>query len=289
MRFLFLLLFLFTLFQAVSQDWSSLNSKGMQLYREGKYTEAIVTADQALELATHQYGKNTSQYMATLSNKGYAQAGLGDYLQALSNFKQVVNLSFLVYSLPHGSQVESLAELSKTYVGLATYDSAEYYLNWAKFVLVAISKDNRAHYDTAIYALFDAQIAINSLDASIHYSKGQVPQAIQLLELQLTMLKEIYPDNYESWPTYQTTVNNLFTYNNEIYNLDQALQYARMYYRLIQSKLDPLNEINALQNLGSIYSNREQYDSANFYWQEALDRIANSNYKKFLSPHGYSE
>ncbi|NJN28780.1 MAG: tetratricopeptide repeat protein [Cyclobacteriaceae bacterium] len=214
-----------------------------------------------------------------MSNKGYAQAGLGDYLQALYNFKEVVNLSFLVYNLPHVGQVESLAELSKTFAGLAIYDSAEYYLNWARFVLVSIPKDNKAHYDTAIYNVFDAQITINSLDASIHYSKGQVPQAIQLLELQLTMLKDTYPDNYESWPTYQTTVNNLFTYNNEIYNIDQALRYARMYYRLIQSKPDLLNEINALQNLGSIYSNRDQYDSANFYWQEALKRIANSNYK----------
>lgn len=279
MRFLFLLLFPLIYFQAVCQDWKSVNSKSIQLYHEGKYAEAIIAANQALELATHQFGKNTSQYMASLSNKGYAQAGLGDYLQALSNFKQVVNLSFLVYNLPHVGQVESLAELSKTYAGLATYDSAEYYLNWARFVLVSIPKDNKAHYDTASYDLFDAQITTNSLDASIHYSKGQVPQAIQLLELQLTMLKEIYPDNYESWPTYQTTVNNLFTYNNEIYNIDQALRYALLYYRLIQIKPDPLNEINALQNLGSIYSNREQYDSANFYWQEALERIANSNYK----------
>jgi CHAT domain-containing protein/tetratricopeptide (TPR) repeat protein len=279
MRFLFLLLFPLIYFQAVCQDWKSVNSKSIQLYHEGKYAEAIIAANQALELATHQFGKNTSQYMASLSNKGYAQAGLGDYLQALSNFKQVVNLSFLVYNLPHVGQVESLAELSKTYAGLATYDSAEYYLNWARFVLVSIPKDNKAHYDTASYDLFDAQITTNSLDASIHYSKGQVPQAIQLLELQLTMLKEIYPDNYESWPTYQTTVNNLFTYNNEIYNIDQALRYALLYYRLIQIKPDPLNEINALQNLGSIYSNREQYDSANYYWQEALERIANSNYK----------
>ncbi|MBK8291240.1 MAG: CHAT domain-containing protein [Flammeovirgaceae bacterium] len=281
MRFLFLLLFPLIYFQAVCQDWKSVNKKASSYIMRGKYAEAIIAANQALELATHQFGKNTSQYMASLSNKGYAQAGLGDYLQALSNFKQVVNLSFLVYNLPHVGQVESLAELSKTYAGLATYDSAEYYLNWARFVLVSIPKDNKAHYDTASYDLFDAQITTNSLDASIHYSKGQVPQAIQLLELQLTMLKEIYPDNYESWPTYQTTVNNLFTYNNEIYNIDQALRYALLYYRLIQIKPDPLNEINALQNLGSIYSNREQYDSANFYWQEALERIANSNYKNF--------
>lgn len=186
-------------------------------YTRGKYAEAITMANQALELATISLEKNTSQYLASLSNKGYALAGLGDYLQALSTFKQVVSLSFIVYSLPHVDQVESLGELSKTYVGLATYDSAEYYLNWARFVLGSIAKDNKAHYDTAIYALFDAQISVNNLDATIHYKKGQLQQAIELLEQQVMMLKEVYPDNYETLATYLTTINNLLTYNIEIF------------------------------------------------------------------------
>jgi CHAT domain-containing protein len=251
----------------------------MQLYQDGKYAEAIIVANQALELATHQFGKNTSQYLASLSNKGYALAGLGDYLQALSTFKQVVSLSFIVYSLPHVDQVESLGELSKTYVGLATYDSAEYYLNWARFVLGSIAKDNKAHYDTAIYALFDAQISVNNLDATIHYKKGQLQQAIELLEQQVMMLKEVYPDNYETLATYLTTINNLLTYNIEIFDLDQATKYAWIYYRIIKDKGSPLDQINALQNLGSVYNSKEQYDSANYYWSEALNHIATSNYK----------
>ena len=34
-----------------------------------------------------------------------------------------------------------------------------------------------------------------------------------------------------------------------------------------------------MQNLGSIYNSKEQYDSANYYWSEALNHIATSNYK----------
>lgn len=279
MRCLCILLFLSHFFQADSQDWSAVNTKSIQLYKSGKYTEAIQAADEALELVTHQFGKNTSQYMASLSNKAYAQAGLGDYLQSLSNFKNVVSLSFIVYNRPHVGQVESLNELSKTYIGLATYDSAQYYLNWARFILISIPKENKTHYDTSIYALLDAQIMSNSLDATIHYSKGQVPQAIQLLEQQVAVLKEIYSNDYESLNTYQTSINNLFTYNNEIVNTERALMYARLYYKLVRSKPNLLNEISALQNLGSVYNNMEVYDSATYYWDAALGLIRNSNYE----------
>lgn len=279
MRQIVVILFLFIYSPGFCQDWDSTNKKSIQSYHEGNYSESIELANQALELAVHQFGKNTSQYMASLTNKAYAQAGLGDYLQSLLNFKRVVSISFTVYNHPHVGQVESLNELSKTYVGLATYDSAQYYLNWSRFVLQSIPKENKAHYDTSIYALLDAQIMINNLDATIHYKKGQLQQAIELLEQQVIMLKEVYPDNYKSQAAYQATINNLFTYNNEIFDLDKATKYAWIYYRTIKDGGNALNQINALQNLGSIYNNKEQYDSANYYWSKALDHIAISNYK----------
>jgi len=279
MRFLLFISFLILSFHAESQDWSAINTRSIQLYKSGEYKEAIQAADEALNLATHQFGKNTIEYLASLSNKAYAQAGLGDYLKALSNFKQVVSLSFIVHNRPHVGQIESLSELSKTYVGLATYDSAQYYLNWARFILISIPKENKAHYDTSIYALLDAQLMINNLDATIHYNKGQIAQGIQLLEQQLAMLKEIYIDDYESVATYKTTVNNLFTYNNEILDLSEATKYAWIYYRIIKENGNELDHIHALQNLGSVCNNRELYDSASYYWNEALNHIVNSNYK----------
>lgn len=272
----FLLLIALT---GVSQSWSEVNSKSIKLYKEGSYTEAITMADEALNLAIHQYGKNTSQYIASLTNKAYAQSASGDYLKAIDNFRIVANLSFTIYQLPHVSQIESLCELTKTFGALASYDSAEHYLNLARYVYIAIPKENKAHSDTSIFALSDAYVTINNLDASLHYGKGQVSQAIALLETQAIMLKDLYPDDYKTNHQYQITINNLFTYNNEILDIEKAQRYAREYYSLIKNNKDQLNLIHGLQNLGSVYNNRELYDSAEYFWSEALQQAANSNFK----------
>jgi hypothetical protein len=50
-------LLLFISLVGVCQSWSEVNSKSIKLYKEGNYSEAIATADEALELAIHQYGK----------------------------------------------------------------------------------------------------------------------------------------------------------------------------------------------------------------------------------------
>ncbi|MBL7870809.1 MAG: CHAT domain-containing protein [Cyclobacteriaceae bacterium] len=272
----FLLLIAFT---GISQSWLEVNSKSIKLYKEGSYQEAITMADEALNLAIHQYGKNTSQYIASLTNKAYAQSASGDYLKAIDNFRIVANLSFTIYQLPHISQIESLCELTKTFGALASYDSAEHYLNLARYVYIAIPKQNKPHSDTSTFALSDAYITINNLDASLHYGKGQVSQAIELLETQATMLKDLYPDDYKTNHQYQITINNLFTYNNEILDIAKAEKYAREYYNLIKNNRDSLNLIHALQNLGSVYNNRELYDSAEYFWGEALEQVTKGNYK----------
>jgi CHAT domain-containing protein len=279
MKLLSIGFFLLISFTGICQSWSEVNSKSIKLYKEGNYIEAIEAADEALNLAIHQYGKNTSQYIASLTNKAYAQSASGDYLKAIDNFRIVANLSFTIYKLPHVSQIESLAELIKTFGALASYDSAEHYLNLARYLYIAIPKENKAHYDTSIFALSDAYITINNLDASLHYGKGQVEQAIELLETQATMLKDFYTDNYKTNHQYQITINNLFTYNNEIFNIENAQRYAQEYYNLVKDNDNHLNLIHALQNLGSVFNNRELYDSAEYFWREALAQIASGNYK----------
>ncbi len=263
----------------IAQSWTEVNSRSIKLYKEGNFTEAIATADEALNLAIHQYGKSTSQYIASLTNKAYAQSASGDYLKAIDNFRIVANLSFTVYKLPHVSQIESLTELTKTFSALASYDSAEHYLNLARYIYISIPRENKQHYDTSTFALSDAYITINNLDASLHYNKGQIEKAIELLENQATMLKELHPDDYRTNHQYLVTINNLFTYNNETLNMERAQHYAWEYYNLIKDNKDQLNLIHGLQNLGSVYNNQELYDSAEYFWKKALIKVTNSNYK----------
>ena len=55
-------------------------------------------------------------------------------------------------------------------------------------------------------------------------------------------------------------------------------KYASEYYQLVKEETDAYNRIYAFQNLGSINRNLEYYDSAEYYWQQAIALAENSNY-----------
>ncbi|MEP2669490.1 MAG: CHAT domain-containing tetratricopeptide repeat protein [Cyclobacteriaceae bacterium] len=250
-----------------------------QLYREGQYPAAVKAADEAIELAITRYGFQSSERLISLSNKAYAQSGMGDYLKALANFRLAAELSFIVYPLPHASQIESLSELSKTFVTLGDYDSADHYLNNARTIFSLIPKENKPHLDTAALTILEAYISMNSLEASMKKRKGQVEQAIQLLEEQLIMIKELYHEEYKTLKDYQTTINNLSAYYNDTPNIEVARDYAVAYYELVDEKGNDLDRIHAFQNLGNVYNNLNEFDSANVYWEKALRVVESSTYQ----------
>ncbi|MTI40269.1 CHAT domain-containing protein [Fulvivirga lutimaris] len=260
------------------QDWQTLNGQSLEYYAQGKYEKAIEYADQALEVAVKKYGIVSEQYINSLSNKAYAESGLGDHHRATEHFRKVVNLSFKQYPISHVAQVESLYELAKTYVSLCVYDSGTYYINEGRYVFNAIYKNNKAHYDTALYDIANAYFKLNSLDASLHHRLGQYNEAVKMLEAQVVFIKDFYPDSYRSLRDYQITINNLCSYSQATGNMVLAKDYALHYYQLIKDNDNVLDRINALQNLGSTNRNMGQYDSAFYYWNKTLTAIDNSEY-----------
>jgi len=261
------------------QDWSSVNAKSIQLYRDGQYKTSVEVADEAIKLAISNYGPQSNERLISLSNKAYAQSGMGDYLKALANFRWVASLSFIVYPLPHSSQIESLTELSKTFVTLGNYDSADHYLNNARTIFNLIPKNNKAHLDTAALTILEAYMSMNSLESSMKKRKGQVEQAIHLLEEQLVMIKDLYGEEYIKVKDYQTTVNNLSAYYNDTHDIEKARDYALEYYDLIEEQGSDLDRIHAFQNLGNVYNNLSELDSADLYWEKALSLIKSGPYE----------
>ncbi len=265
--------------QAQSQNWLQLNTESLHLYQLGEYEQSLKISEQTLAFAKELYGEKSNQYLISLSNKGYTQSALGQYLQTVETFRDVAQLSLYLYSLPHVSQMESFGELSKTFMQLGTYDSAEHYLNLAKQVYLSINKKNKAHQDTAVYALLNAFIKINSVESSLFHKRGQEAEAIQLLEEQLPLLRQIYPNNYKTVADYQRTIYNLSNYYGATFKPIKAKEYAQKYYSLVKNNKNELDLIFAFQALGNAYRNLEQYDSAIYYWSIELATLESSSYK----------
>ncbi len=259
-------------FAASGQNWKALNQGSITAYRAGEYEKSVRLANEALEAAEMEYGTNSIEFASSLTNKAYSETALGDYLSALRHYKDAANICFDVYEKPHESQIQALGELAKTFTRLGVYDSSQYYINVAKSVYLAIPQQNKPHYDSSFYSIEASYLIVNSEDAAVHHRLGQIDEAIQLLESQVPIFIELYPDTYQSQRDYQTTINNLFTYNNEAMNLESAKAYAFHYFELTKDK-GTAERVHAFQNLGSIYNNLEAYDSALYYWHKALSTI----------------
>lgn len=277
--FLGLLILLFSL-NGISQDWASANAKSMVAYEKGQYQKAIDLANQSLTLAVQSFGTISNEYLISLSNRGYAESGIGNYTRALSTFKNAANISFELHPLPHVTQIETLGELAKIQMEMSVFDSAAYYINFARYIYIEVPKKNKAHYDSSTYLLTSAYFKINNLDASLHKELGQLNQALIILRDQVDMMQAFYPDDYKTLHDYQVTINNLANYSIGDLAFEDAKEYSLEYYGLIKNNNDDLDMIHALQNIGSVYRHLEVFDSAISYWNTALNLIESSGYEE---------
>ena len=149
-----------------AQDWESLNHRALELYREGRYDEAIRLAEQAVKAGEKEFGRVSEACISSTTNKAYAQLYAGYHREALESFKSLFDLSNRLYPLPHVTQMQSMVEISKAYMNLAMYDSAEFYLDIGRNIYLNIPRSNKAHYDTAVVEIFDSSLKLNATEAS---------------------------------------------------------------------------------------------------------------------------
>lgn len=268
--------FLFFSIHTNAQNWGSLNQKSIESYTQGEYVEAIAYADQALEVAQRDHSETSQQFTTSLTNKAYAQKGLGNYLDAKKNFQLAAELTFELHRWPHYDQIDAVTEVAKIYIDLAIYDSAEQFINLGEFVFTSIPTKNKAHYDTALYPLTTSYLNLRAVSASMLQKKGQVAASIPILLDVMDIMEKSIPE-YSTTAQYQTAINNLTTYYIELNDLPKAKYFALKYYQFTQLNKNKLDELYALQNLGSIFRYLES-DSAEYYWNTALNVINASPY-----------
>ena len=264
---------------AQAQSWQALNQESVKQYHRGQYKLAEQSAARALQVAQQQAGIASKAYITGLTNLGYALRGQGRYTQALQSFKQAAELSFKLYTRPHVSQISTLGEVAKIWQDIGMYDSTEYYLRTALELYKRVPAENPVHQDTALAFLLTAYMKINAQQASLYHRKGQPEKAIRLLEAQLPLIKSLYPNDFTAQDDYRQIIHNLSVYYNEWGKPQAARYYALTYAGLVQDNASLLDKIYAWQELGNVYRNLQEFDSALYYWQKALHTIEASDYR----------
>jgi tetratricopeptide (TPR) repeat protein len=264
-KYLIFLLLLLCPIMGLAQSWAELNNAGMLQYKQGEYREAENLFTLAIKSAA-----TGEEHVTSLSSLGYCQQALGDYPAAQQSFRQCVRLANRFYPPLHIERIEVLTNLANAFLPSGQYDSCEYYMLKAEELLTENVYGKNNHYLENIFSFYNASITIQSTIASLASKKGQFTKAGQIMEQLRLDIRAIYPDEYRSLPAYIRTLNNLTTYYISAEAYQRAKLVAHEQLDLLAQEKNSLPYLDALNNLGSIYRNLEQYDSAILIYTTAL-------------------
>lgn len=282
MRLIFLLLSFTSFNISFGQEWKQLNQETLEYYQTGNYTKATKTNAKALKKAKKAYGEVSDQYTSSLNNLAYIQQVQQNYSAAISSFKKVKDLTYQLYNSGWRIEyVESLKNIVNIYLLNGQYDSCEYYIFEAQKAMLDGFQNHREYYDSKGAEFYRALLHLSSSQASLYYDKGQVYEAIDILEKELEALRQTDSSFYSNQKEYRVMLSNLITYYNAVGPSEKSKRMIMEYLSLASnSKEDPIPHLYALQNLGSYYSLSNQADSAVIIWNKALQYIDDRKLQK---------
>jgi len=271
----FTLLLLFFPLAGFTQSWKEWNEQGMVFYKQGAYEEAKRLFSNALQSAN----PASTEYAISLTNVGHCQQAQGNYPAAQQTFRQSVRVIQKLHPPLHIERIDAALNLGNAFLPSGQYDSCEFYVLQAEQWVKENVNTQSAHYQNEIFKFFDASINIQNTMASLAYRKGQWTKAVALMEQQQQFLMKMYPEEYGTLSIYHSTLNNLTTYFIAAGEFQKARRVATEHLAMLtREQQNKLSYISALNNLGSIYRNLEQYDSAILIYTSAAHMLDTSAY-----------
>jgi len=231
-----------------AEEWLN---KGVELYSQGKYDQAIEAYDQAISI--------NPQYAEAWNNKGLALRALGEYDEAIKAYDQAISINPQIAEAWSNKGV-AFYNQGKYNEAIKAYDQAisinpQHAGTWS-------NKGNAfsglGKYDEAIEAC-DQAIDINPQYADAWYNKGVALRALGKYDEAIKAYDQaisINPQDAEAWNNKGLALRALGKYDEAIEACDQAIS--------INPKLAEAwsNKGNALSALGKYDEAIKAYDQA---------------------------
>jgi len=279
---------------------NALDQQIMQLYREGRYEDAIPLARDALAIYEKARGPEHPDVAISLNNLAAMYFSQGSYAKAEPLFKRSLAIYEKARGPEHPDVASSLRNLARMYFSEGRYAEAEPLYKsslaiWEKArgpesAEVAASLDNLAQlYDTQgrypeAEPLFKRSLAIaektlgpddpdvattlNNL-AELYRKQGRYPEAEPLFKRALAIAeKTLGPDD----PDVATGLNNLALLYNAQGRYPEAEPLLKRSLAIIEKALGPEhpNVAASLSNLAGLYDNQGRYAEAEPLYKRSL-------------------
>ena len=176
---------------AEDDDPNALNQQVNQLIEQGKYQEAIPTAERAVEVAKRTRGSEDPETAEALNNFGLLFKKTGDYAKAEPLYQEALRIRQKVLGPEHPDTAEILNNLALLYQAMGEYAKAEPLLQEALRIWQKILGPE--HSDTA-----QGLNNLAELYQEMHeYAKAE-PLLKEVLEIRQKVLGREHPDTAKS-------------------------------------------------------------------------------------------
>jgi len=229
------------------------NNKGVALYFQGKYDEAIKCFDEAIKL-------NSSE-PSYWNNKGYAFNNQGKYDEAIKAYDEAIKLNSSEPSY-WNNKGYAFNNQGKYDEAIKAYDEA-IKLNSSEpsyWNSKGNAFNNQGKYDEAIKA-YDEAIKLNSSEPSYWNSKGAALDNQKKYDEALKSYDEairLNPEYASAWNGKGVSLVSQGKYDEAIQACDEAI------------RLDPINSAVTWYNKGSALGRQGKYDEAIKCFNEAI-------------------
>ena len=282
------------------KEAEKLTQQVIQLYGQGRYSEAISAAERALAIREQALGRTHSDTAKALNNLATLYSETGDYAKAEALLQRALAIIDEVLGPTHLTMAGALNNLAALYSDNGAYAKAEALLQRA--LAITEQEQGAKHLDTAIilnslaglYNITGAydkaaplhqrvlaireqelgpthpQVAasLNSL-ATLYSETGAYAKAEPLLERALVIREEALGSTH---PATVTSLNNLAVHYSDTGAYQKATKLLRQGLAITEQVFGPThqNTASSLNNLAMLYSNIGAYAKAEPLLERAL-------------------
>jgi tetratricopeptide (TPR) repeat protein len=238
--------------------WNELNAQALQLYKQGKYSEAIPVEQEALRVAESTFGEDH----VTVAASAYLLATLYDkqglYPEAEPFYKRAITVYEKSLGPDHPTVAASLNSLAKLYKEEGRYAEAEPLYARA----LTIREKNLGPDDATVAA------ALNNL-AALYDDQGRYAEAEPLYKRSLNIYEKALGSDH---PTVATSLNNLGKLYMEEGRYAEAEPLYQRALAIREKTLGPDHPDLAtpLDNLGALCHDEGRYAEAEALYKRAL-------------------
>ena len=237
---------------------NQLSKRGVELYQQGKYTEAIAIFEQVVKIKEDLFVGDHPDKAASLNSLAFLYKSQNRYIDAEPLLRKALAMRRRLYDGDHADLAVSIAALAVNYNDQGKYTEAE------PLFLESLEMSKRLFP----YGHSSVAVSLGNL-AELYRVLGKYEEAETFNQEALEMLKNIYQGDHS---TVIVNLNNLaFLYIDQGKYVDAEFSYTEaisMAKRLFED--DHPNLALSILGLGTIYHTQGRYTEAEPLYSEAL-------------------